>query len=294
VKSREAPRTVPGLTDKTLSRLRLFFGATGRVSPRLAGRLALTLFLTPPRRKLDAVDVPVLTRARRVRVPIAGSFLQAYEWGDPGPAVLLLHGWGSHAARFGAFVDPFLAAGFRVIGFDAPAHGESSGKQSDLQQIRAALEQVLGTCGPVRAIVGHSLGAAATVELFADRPFPGVNALVVVGMPRDTAYMMESFSLVLGLREEVRAELRKRFTARFGAPPESFSTLARAADIQLPTMVVHDRDDDVAPLAHAEAFTGALRAGTLLVTQGLNHSGPLRDQATIGAIIAFVRAHAVF
>jgi hypothetical protein len=33
--------------------------------------------------------------------------------------VLLLHGWGSHAARFGSFVEPMLEAGWRVIAASA-------------------------------------------------------------------------------------------------------------------------------------------------------------------------------
>ena len=37
------------------------------------------------------------------------------QYGRAGEEVLLLHGWGSHAARFGSFVEPMLAAGADTI-----------------------------------------------------------------------------------------------------------------------------------------------------------------------------------
>jgi pimeloyl-ACP methyl ester carboxylesterase len=107
-------------------------------------------------------------------------------------------------------------------------------------------------------------------------------------MPRDVGYMMESFMLVLDLRADVRAQLRRQFVARFGTTPESFSAHALAARLRLPTMVVHDEDDDVAPLEHARLFATGLGDGRLSITRGLNHSGPLRDATTIANIVAFI------
>jgi pimeloyl-ACP methyl ester carboxylesterase len=278
-------------------RLRRFFEWATRLSPRLAARLALELFLRPPRRRMDAEDAPVVARATRRSLALGRGRIHALEWSPepdsaaPLPAVLLLHGWGSHAARFGSFVEPMLAAGWRVIALDAPAHGESTGRRSDLGQFRDALGATLDELAPVRAIVAHSLGAAAAVWLLADEPHRDVRSLVVVGMPRDVGYMMESFMLVIDLREDVRELVRRRFVARFGTAPEGFSAHALAARLRVPTMVVHDEDDDVAPLEHATRFAGDLGRGRLSITRGLNHSGPLRDATTIANIVAFVDEH---
>jgi pimeloyl-ACP methyl ester carboxylesterase len=248
---------------------------------------------------MDAEDVPVVARATRRSLVLGQGTIHALEWSPephagaaaPRPAVLLLHGWGSHAARFGSFVEPMLAVGWRVIALDAPAHGQSTGRRSDLGQFRDALAAALDELAPVRAIVAHSLGAAAAVWLLADAPHRDVRALVVVGMPRDVGYMMESFALVLGLREDVRELLRRRFAARFGTAPEGFSAHALAARLRVPTLVVHDEDDDVAPLDHATGFAIGLDRGRLSITRGLNHSGPLRDATTISNIVEFVAEH---
>jgi pimeloyl-ACP methyl ester carboxylesterase len=293
---RGPPRTVPGVTPRLRIRLQRLFGAATRLSPRLAARLALELFVLPPRRPMDAVDVPIVARATRPGLLLGRNRVHVLEWRPQdapadAPAVLLLHGWGSHAARFGDFVDPLLERGFRVIGIDAPAHGESAGRRSDLGQFRAALSAALGQFAPVECIVAHSLGACAAVWQMADDPHPDVRSLVVIGMPRDVGYVMESFELVLGLRPEVRAALRRAFTARFGAAPESFSAQALAERLHVPTLVVHDEDDDVAPLEHARNFAAALGRGRLRATRGLNHSGPLRDAASIAEVVRFADEH---
>jgi pimeloyl-ACP methyl ester carboxylesterase len=296
----QPPRTIPGVSTELRHRLRRFFTVATRVSPRLAARLALEMFLRPPRRRMDAEDVPVVARATRRTLVLGRGRIHALEWiadphagaAAPRPAVLLLHGWGSHAARFGSFVEPMLAADWRVIALDAPAHGGSTGRRSDLGQFRNALAAALDELAPVRAIVAHSLGAAAAVWLLADEPHRDVRSLVVVGMPRDVGYMLESFMLVLDLREDVRQLLRRRFVARFGTVPEGFSAHALAARLRVPTLVVHDEDDDVAPLEHATRFALGLDHGRLNVTRGLNHSGPLRDATTIANIVAFVSEHA--
>ena len=52
-----------------------------------------------------------------------------------GPRILLVHGWGGHAARLRRYVRPLNAAGFRVVAFDAPGHGGSGGGPVSLPEI---------------------------------------------------------------------------------------------------------------------------------------------------------------
>ena len=81
--------------------------------------------------------------------------------------MVLLHGWGSHAARFG-FVAPLHRAGFSVIGIDAPAHGDSPGRIPDLPRFRDSLAQVLREHEPIHAVIGHSLGGGAVLTVLAE------------------------------------------------------------------------------------------------------------------------------
>jgi pimeloyl-ACP methyl ester carboxylesterase len=282
-------RTVPGMSPRLQRRLKHSFAITQRVSSRLAGRLALELFLTPPRRKIESIDVPTLAQARRKQVKVNGGTVATYEWGDTGPAVLLLHGWGSHAARFGSFIDPLRAAGYRVLAADAPGHGESSGRQSDLPQFRDALRVLLESTGPVHGIVAHSLGAGASIMLLADWQPQDLRSLVMFGVPRDIDYVMDSFAAVIGLDVQANRALRKAFEQRFRMRPSDFSAPQLAPRIPVPTLVVHDQDDEVAPFEHGEELHRSLPHAELHVTRGLGHSGALRDTKTIERVVQFLR-----
>ena len=53
-----------------------------------------------------------------------GAAVRGHVWGA-GPVVYLVHGWGGRGSQLASFVEPLLAGGFRVVMFDAPAHGDS-------------------------------------------------------------------------------------------------------------------------------------------------------------------------
>ncbi len=282
------PRNLPGITPARQQRLRRLFRVIGAISPALAARLALNLYLRPGRRKLDAVDAPLLAEARQNWTVLPAGRIRVLEWGFGSKSLLLVHGWGSHAPRYSAFVQRILDNGWRAVAFDAPAHGASSGHRASLADFRAALDRVVATHGPFGAVVGHSFGAVALASLLADGPPKGMRTAALISMPRDGGYLLDSFLLILGVSEEVAGRVRERYRQRFGQAAEGLSSLQMAPRIHCPVLLVHDRDDDVVPLSQAREVLAALPDGNLLQTQGLGHSGMLRDPATVGAIIGFL------
>ena len=283
-------RVVPGVSPALQRRLRKFFAVLQWLSVSLAGRLAFRLFLTPQRRSIDAEDLPIVAQARKVRLRSGNDEFIVWQWGDRGPCVVLLHGWGSHAARFGSFIAPLRAAGFSVIGIDAPAHGSSPGRLSDLPRFRDSLAAVLRAHAPVHAVVGHSLGGGAVLTVLAEITGHHPQKICLFGVPSDMDYILESFAMMLGLGDAARANLRERFTAHFGRPAAEISVAAAAPSVRIPVLVVHDEDDNVAPFAQGAALASAIPQATLWRTQGLGHSGALRDADTIERVVEFLRA----
>jgi pimeloyl-ACP methyl ester carboxylesterase len=292
MKERRKPilgRVVPGVSPDLQRRLHGFFAFLQALSPALAGRLALRMVLTPPRRRLDPGDAPIVAQAVKSSVPVGADAFTVWTWGDAGPVVVVLHGWGSHAARFGSFVVPLLAAGFRVIGIDAPAHGHSPGKTSDLPRFRDSLAAVLRAHGPVHAVIGHSLGGAATLTVLAETREFHPRKICIFGVPADMDYILESFAMMLGLKEPALRSLRARFARRFGRPAREISIAAAAPHVRIPVLVVHDEEDNVAPIAEASAVAALIPGAAFLRTKGLGHSGALRDAATIERVVAFLK-----
>lgn len=283
-------RVVPGVTPDLQRRLQRFYAIVQTFSPSLAASLALRMFLTPPRRKLDATDAPIVAQAVRTLVSNGADSFTTWTWGDTAPVVVVIHGWGSHAARFGNFIAPLRAAGYSVVGIDAPAHGASPGRTSDLPRFRDSLIAVLRTHGPVHAVIGHSLGGAATLTVLAETKEFHPARICLFGVPADMDYILESFAMMLGLRPRALALLRAKFEKKFGRPARAISIAAAAPFVHIPTLIVHDEDDNVAPFAQAQALVGEIAGASLYVTHGLGHSGGLRDAATIERVIAFLKA----
>jgi pimeloyl-ACP methyl ester carboxylesterase len=296
MKERRKPvlgRVVPGITPGTQRRLRGLFAMAQALSPALGGWLALLMFLKPPRRKLEPADAPILALATRTTLRCGSDRFTVWHWdqekSSPAPTVVLLHGWGSHAARFANFVAPLRAAGFAVIGIDAPAHGTSPGQFSDLPRFRDSLAEVLRAHEPIHAVIGHSLGGGAVLTVLAETADHHPKRICLFGVPSDMDYILESFAMMLGLEPPALENLRARFRAKFGRPARDVSAAVAAPSVRIPVLVVHDEDDNVAPMAQGVALAEAIPGAVLWRTQGFGHSGALRDAQTIQRVVDFLR-----
>ena len=282
---------MPGMSPQLRTRLRGLFRVVGALSPRLAARLAMYLFLTPIARPIRAEEARFLATGRAREFRTGHGRLQAYEWPAPRPGaatVLVVHGWISHTARMAEAIRALQARGLRVIAFDAPAHGRSAGRQADLQDFRAALAIVTAQCGPVDGVLAHSFGALTTATWLAeDRP-SSVRAAVLVGMMSTIGYVFESFTLAVNLPPAVLQRTRELFRGRYGRYPEEFSTAERLRSLQLPLLLVHGGADELVPVAQAVEISAHLRNGQLLIATDLGHSAPLRDPATVARIADFL------
>ncbi len=278
-----APRPRPPIA---LRALRGSLGLLSKVTPDGAAAVAERLFLSPRRRARPAAEHDVLARARHVLVPTDDGPIAAWEWGDEGPRVLLVHGWEGRGAQLGALVDPLLGSSFRVVTFDAPAHGTTAGRTSSLFHFARAVRAVAGAMGPLHAIVAHSMGGAATAWALHQEPL--ARRVVMIAPPVDLRDFTRQLGAMLGIDDHVRDRIHHRLGARFGVPVEDVRAEALAPSMRTPLLVVHDEDDRDVPIRCGELYASRWPQATLLRTQGLGHHRILRDDAVVRAIVRFV------
>jgi pimeloyl-ACP methyl ester carboxylesterase len=264
---------------------RLAFAGVARISTRAAAALASRRFLaTPARPARPALDV--LSEARRFDVAWGRERLAAWSWGTGAKTVLLVHGWGGRAHQMRSFVHPFVQAGYRVVAFDAPGHGLSTGAALSLPELAGALRAVSDVVGPIDAIVAHSFGAAATCLAVA-RGF-AVGRAVLIGSPAAEQRWFERFCGYLGLSSRVRDETQREIERRVGAPFSSLEIEALGPALTLPLLVVHDRDDREVPWEDGARIARAAAQATLLTTEQLGHRRILRDAEVIARSVSFI------
>lgn len=258
-----------------------------RWAPEVAAALAHRQLATPPRAAIGRWPLAVREHTCRWRVRSGASDIAVYEWGR-GPAVLLVHGWGSDATRMGRLVAPLVQAGCRVIAFDAPAHGRSSGHQTDMVAFANAVALVARRAGPLQAVVGHSFGAAMC--LYAARDW-GLCAsrLVLIGTFDHCDWFVSLFARHAGLTWAVLQRVRERFAQRYSGRFDwaRMSVLEMARDSDRPTLLVHDRDDAEVPFEHGAALARAMGGAQFLATCGLGHQRVLRNPGVIRRVVAF-------
>lgn len=285
-------RRLPHVSARRLRVVRGVLALLQKPSPRLAARVALRLFLTPVRRKLNPADEAGMYAARQHFLRCAnGDRIRVYEWGEGARTVLVLHGWGSHAARFTTMVSALTARGWRVLAPDAPGHGESHGSTSSLPQFIQALDAAVEQLGPVHACIGHSMGSLALSMRITDAtrpPMPSLSQAVLISTPSGIPFLLESFEQLFGIDAATRIQCLHLLAQRFGGMPDRYMALAEGTHLDLPVLLVHDEADDVVPCEHSRQMLPRLTRGRLLTTRGLGHSGLLRDPSTIAAIADFL------
>ncbi len=262
------------------------FGLVGRVAPSLAAERAEALFLTPPpcprtRFERDVLDGGTLSWADGP----AGR-LATWKWGT-GPTVLLVHGWGGHAGRLARFVPPLTAAGFSVVAFDAPGHGNSDRTLCSLPEIAASVRALAAVINPF-AIVGHSLGATAAALAARDGAcFFHAVFLAPAATPENYP---GRFGRFLGMPEEGCDFMKRRLLTRYGIRWNDVSVISFAHKMTARLLVYHDRKDTKVPFREGSAIAATWPNARFVPLRGVGHHRILRAPEVISGTVEFLAA----
>ena len=273
--------------------LRWGLSLSQRLWPRLAVRAAYRVFGTPLPPKWLQRRHAALADWHTERWPFEDASLTLYlpPPAPHGPVVLLLHGWGGHAAQMLPLAATLAAQGLRPVLVDLPAHGRSAGRTSNLPQFARAIEylsaRLLQQGHALRGVVAHSLAANA-LGYAAARGLP-VQRLVLLAPPASPLAYTRLFAAVFGLSEDTRARLQQRVEAREGILMRQFEPAAVGPRVRQPTLIVHDREDRINRFADAEAFRNAIAGARLLETSGLGHTRLLRGEEVLQAVAQHLR-----
>lgn len=284
------PNWLP-LATRTLSSL----------SPALAARLFAFFFTRPRRQKLPGHERDWLLQAAAQPMRLvsgelsSGEEVQLYEWRgtpclsgvrDEAPlaTVLLVHGFGGRAGQMGGFAAPLVAAGYRVVAFDAPAHGAAAGARSSLPEMIEVTKEVAARFGSLAGVVAHSNGAAAVIAALT-QGLEAEKVALLAPMP-DLESFLQRLARQLGFSQRVAQMAQKRIEARYGLPFAALKAASLARQLSQPTLILQDSDDRTVPLAEVEELAQNWPGAQLQVSSGLGHTRLLRDSAAIASVVA--------
>ncbi|MEV0226527.1 alpha/beta hydrolase [Streptomyces sp. NPDC050704] len=263
-----------------------------RVSGSLAGTSAFTLFHMPlTRSRMRAAERELFGAAQLGRVKVNGKSAVTYRWGDGDRTVLLVHGWQSRGSRFADFVPGLLDRGYRVVAFDAPGHGEGTGRSVNILEYRDIIAELHDQYGVFEALVAHSMGVLGS--FYALKHGVKAKRIVTIGGVCDFDYLVDEFCSALSLRRQLKTRLQGRIAKNLfpdlPADRTPFSVVHTAEYVESPILVIHDEDDTRIEVGQGRRLAGAFGdRARLITTSGLGHRRILGDPEVVRAVLDFV------
>ena len=260
------------------------------ISWRVARRPLSRLWFTPQRPRSSpsafARQQKWLARASEMRLTAGGMTLSGFSAGA-GPTVLLVHGWSDRAASLGAFVEPLVQRGFRVVGLDLPGHGDSPGGRTNAFEMAATLRDIDRELGGVDAVVAHSIGAFAAVLELANGWEPRAACLISPLVRVDHA--VDRFAQRLRLGQRAVKALRSDLERKFGTDVwDKLSADLSAVRLEIPALIVHDQGDPETSWSDSTLLAQAWPGARMVTTRGLGHYRIVRDPDVAVRIADFI------
>jgi fermentation-respiration switch protein FrsA (DUF1100 family) len=195
--------------------------------------------------------------------------------------LLFFHGNAGNIGDRLVSIDIFHRLGLSVFILDYRGYGRSEGTPSENGTYvdgAAAWKYLTAarSVDPERIVVfGRSLGAAVAAKVAADHPPLGL-------------ILESAFTSVPDMATVAFPLLPVRFLTR-----TRYDNLKRIAEIRCPVMIVHSRDDEIIPFAHAERlFAAANEPKRLLeIRYGHNDGFVLSGALYLDGVTAFLDAH---
>nr|CRH05809.1 conserved protein of unknown function [Candidatus Magnetococcus massalia] len=216
----------------------------------------------PPR---DIVESPKAWGLSFSELSLQSGPYSLHGWYIPGhsnrPVILFFHGNASNVGHMRDYAQLFNGLGYGALFIDYRGYGQSGGVPSEqglYEDALACWRYLVEQQGmaPERIIpYGHSLGGGPALWLAQQKT---VGAVIVEG----------AFTSVPDRGQELYPLLPVKLLAR-----TRFNNKARVAQLAVPLLVIHSRDDEVIPVAHGEKlFRLATGEKRLVLTRG-NHDG---------------------
>jgi len=254
-------------------------------------------FFTPNQYEIKTQDKEILKSGNNFKVkydapPQRGAGeLAVTTWGDESnPKVLLMHGWGGARAQMTGFVNPLLKAGYFVVSYDQPAHGESDGAQTNLLEIAPTMDVMLNRFGKFDFILAHSFGTLITSYALVKRNFPLPSRLVYFGAFNRLLDSFPRFQVIAKLPDQIMDGLYKMIYENFSEGVlEEIVNEELVKEINIPALVFHDRSDEVTPVEDSRAIANTWTHAQYVETNGLGHRGALQSSDVHEQVIKFLQ-----
>ena len=259
------------------------------INKRKAAEKAFQLFCTPQFRTKKRLP-SIFEQAEKLEFDFNKEIIRGYRSNHPSKKkALILHGFESGVVNFERYVGPLIKKGYEVLAFDAPAHGNSTGKTITVVVYKNLIRLIWEKYGPVDSFLAHSFGGLALSLALEEIQHNTSTKIVLVAPAAETRRAIDNFFQLLRLNDEVRKEFDMLIEEIGNKPPEWYSVSRAAAQIRGQILFLQDKDDHTTPLSDVKAIMDKNYPNfQFIISEGLGHRRIYRDETSISKIIDFL------
>lgn len=238
----------------------------------------------PPIHELKATKSCV---KKLIYIPEVDKKVLTYTWKNSGEKVLLSHGWSGRGTQLYSIAETLHKIGYHVVSYDAPAHGFSSGKLTNVLEMIETVNYLDGFDDGFDHFIGHSLGGMAILNYCSN---PNVNAkkIVTIGAGDKMRMIFDNYIKTVGLKPKTGLLMTSFFEKKFNISVADYSSSTVVGAINVPTLIIHDENDNDIDVQCALNITENHPNALLLKTKGLGHRKILRDEFVLNQIKSFI------
>ena len=268
-----------------------FLGSTinlvSQFSPKFASKLAIKLFSTPRKGRLNEAEKEYLDGSFQEDVVIDNVSVRTYRWLGKKETILLTHGWESNAFRWKDLINHLKTYDYNIIALDAPGHGNSSGKYFNTIFYSECIYAVSKKF-KVNIIIGHSIGGTAAIFSQHKYQIDSINKMILLGIPADFTGVFKRYESMMGYNKKVSDAMAQLVIKRHNNSIEYYSAIHFSKEIKAKGLIIHDKKDRIIPYTDALKLNRSYENAELISTKGFGHK--LKNDIVYSHITDFINA----
>ena len=189
------------------------------------------------------------------------------------------------------FVPDLVAAGYCVVAFDGPAHGESEGRQADLVNFGGAIKTLIEKLdGTIATVITHSFGAACIVYTLANvKQHLHVDKLVLISASSSTKRIMTKYLNLFGAPDVVKNKWFEYVESKLNFSLDTVDVSTANTKINFNSaLIIHDEMDSVIPFSEGEKIAASWKDTILVATKGYGHFRLVKNPDVVRRVVRFV------
>jgi len=270
--------------------VKFYFTVFSKIFPNFTAKQALSLFQKPSRRPYKDNEIAFYNKAKHYKLNYSEEALDVYELGSENKKlVFLVRGWGSNLGRLSKIAFKLEDEGFRVVGINFPAHGNSKLKKTNMVFSKNAFVNLVQHVNPLKpfSIVSHSFGSSVSALSMKELGLE-VNSLVFLTSANKTSEIFLDYKKLINLSNKSFEILLKMSEEKVKIDFMKLNIEDVLQDVNYKQMVVvHDKFDKMLPYHYATEIASKAKNCELMTLENKGHSGMLFEQIVIDKVLEY-------